>query len=93
MTTSPTLRQLEALRAVYEHRQKFDRAPTYRELCRVLGVRSTNGVSDLLRPLEKKGCLERDRTIARSMRVTDLGMRFLGEHLRRCHSCGAEVAA
>lgn len=93
MTTSPTLRQLEALRAVYEHRQKFDRAPTYRELGRVLGIRSTNGVNELLRLLEKRGCLERDAVLSRSMRVTKLGMRFLGEHLRRCHSCGAEVAA
>lgn len=48
-------------------------APTYREIGDALGIRSTNGVSDHVKALVKKGYLDRptDPGSARSIRLTD----------------------
>ncbi len=61
-----TDRQLEVLQAI---RQLSARGypPTYRELCRALGIRSNNGVRDHLRALETKGAITRVEKQARSI--------------------------
>ncbi len=50
-------------------------APSYREIGEQLGIRSTNGVSDHVRALERKGYLERvgGRGAARSLSLTTKG--------------------
>jgi repressor LexA len=48
--------------------------PSFREIADALGIRSTNGVSDHIKALERKGYLEREkggRARARAMRLTD----------------------
>jgi repressor LexA len=44
--------------------------PTLREICKFMGIRSTNGVSDHLRALKRKGYLERTRLKSRAMTLT-----------------------
>ena len=47
--------------------------PTYREIANALGMKSTNGVADHIKALEKKGYIEREagRGRARAMRLSD----------------------
>lgn len=67
---SPRQREiLEFLVATIDQSGVF---PSYREIGRALGIGSTNGVSDHLKALEKKGYVERvgGRGASRSMRLT-----------------------
>ncbi|MCP4804652.1 MAG: transcriptional repressor LexA [Proteobacteria bacterium] len=49
-------------------------APSFREIGDALGIRSTNGVADHIKALERKGWIERvgGRGRARSIRLTDM---------------------
>src|SRR3989449_5923317 len=45
--------------------------PTLREIGEYMGIRSTNGVNDHLRALERKGYLRREDMKSRALRVVD----------------------
>lgn len=45
--------------------------PTIREIGEKLGIRSTNGVNDHLKALERKGFLNRDKSKSRAIRLVD----------------------
>jgi repressor LexA len=53
--------------------------PTLREIGARMGIRSTNGVNDHLRALERKGYLTREDMKSRALRPTGLGQTTLGE--------------
>jgi repressor LexA len=53
--------------------------PTLREIGARMGIRSTNGVNDHLRALERKGYLTREDMKSRALRPTGLGSPALGE--------------
>ena len=53
--------------------------PTLREIGARMGIRSTNGVNDHLRALERKGYLTREDMKSRALRPTNLGSPALGE--------------
>jgi repressor LexA len=53
--------------------------PTLREIGARMGIRSTNGVNDHLRALERKGYLTREDMKSRALRPTGLGTQVLGE--------------
>lgn len=55
-----TARQAEAKDFILAHLRKHGFPPTIREVGKALGITSTNGVSDLLKALEKKGHVHRD---------------------------------
>jgi repressor LexA len=85
-------RQLQVLRLIAKG-LRAGRVPTIREIGEKLKIRSTNGVNDHLEALEKKGLLERgEHGKSRSITVTEIGWRQLGEFIRRCDYCGSEVA-
>lgn len=52
-----TSRQSEIRDFIIEHTESVGRAPSVREIGKHFGIRSTNGVSDHLRALERKGVL------------------------------------
>ena len=52
--------------------------PTLREIGARMGIRSTNGVNDHLRALERKGYLTREDMKSRALRPTSLGVQVLG---------------
>lgn len=52
--------------------------PTVREIGRALGIRSTNGVSDHLKALERKGYLERRGMKSRALVPTRLALAAVG---------------
>jgi repressor LexA len=74
-------RQREVLEFILSWHDQNGIAPSFREIGDHLGIRSTNGVSDHVRALERKGYLERvgDRGAARSLRVARKGRNRLPE--------------
>ncbi|MCB9665206.1 MAG: transcriptional repressor LexA [Alphaproteobacteria bacterium] len=67
-----TPRQREVLEFILAWNDQHGISPSFREIGDHLGIRSTNGVSDHVRTLERKGYLERvgDPGAARSLRVS-----------------------
>jgi repressor LexA len=53
--------------------------PTLREIGARMGIRSTNGVNDHLRALERKGYLTREDMKSRALRPTTLATQALGD--------------
>lgn len=53
--------------------------PTLREIGNHLGIKSTNGVNDHLRALERKGYLTREDMKSRTLRPTDLAYMEIGK--------------
>lgn len=74
----PTQRQIETLRAVHDHVVERGFAPSLREIGKAMGIRSTNGVNDHLRALERKGLIVCAPHAARSLAVTEWGLTVLG---------------
>jgi len=66
--TKLTSRQAKVLELIAEHIHKVGYPPTIRELGDALGIRSTNGVNDHLKALEKKGYLSREDAKSRTLR-------------------------
>jgi repressor LexA len=63
--------------------------PTLREIGARMGIRSTNGVNDHLRALERKGYLTREDMKSRALRPTNLATQAMGE----LEGVGLEVPA
>lgn len=63
-----TDRQIEVLEFIIEHIQGTGFPPTIREIGEELQIKSTNGVNDHLKALEKKGYLSREDAKSRAIR-------------------------
>jgi DNA-binding MarR family transcriptional regulator len=94
-----TERQLRVLVAIEQFIAARGYPPTVRALCEMLRLTSTNGVSEHLRALVRKGYLERDPAVPRGMRVvvasTKSGVAIAPRPLaktRPCMKCGTRVA-
>ena len=68
-----TDRQEEILEYIQRYIQTQGYPPTIREIGTAFGIRSTNGVNDHLKALEKKGFLSRDTLKSRAMRPIGAG--------------------
>lgn len=64
-----TARQQEILSFIEAHIAAIGWAPTVREIGTAFGIRSTNGVADHLRRLQRKGRLYIEPEKSRAMRV------------------------
>lgn len=64
-----TDRQEKILAFVQSFQEERGYPPSMREIGEQFGIRSTNGVSDHLRALERKGVLQRSGHLSRSLRV------------------------
>jgi repressor LexA len=65
--TGLTERQLEVLRFIARQIEEQGYPPTIREIGEALDIRSTNGVNDHLKALERKGFLSRDPVKSRAL--------------------------
>ena len=74
-----TTRQVEVLRAIARLREQMGIPPTVRELAGDLGIASTQGITDHLRALEKKGLIERRPLVSRGLFLTTAGRQLLGQ--------------
>lgn len=70
--TGLTDRQREILKAIRQFVQDRGYPPTLRELGKCFGIRSTNGVNDHLRALERKGYIMRRDMLSRGITLTAL---------------------
>lgn len=68
-----TLRQRMVLQFIADFRAQKGFAPTLREIGRHMGIRSSNGVNDHLRALERKGFIRREDVTARSIVLIGAG--------------------
>jgi repressor LexA len=66
-----TKRQAETLDYIRRSIEERGYPPTLREIGEHMGIRSTNGVNDHLRALERKGYLRREDMKSRALRVVD----------------------
>jgi repressor LexA len=73
-----TDRQLEVLRFIARQIEEAGYPPTIREIGEALDIRSTNGVNDHLKALEKKGFLARDPVKSRALIPTSAAREALG---------------
>ncbi len=81
MTQPLTPRQTEVLFTIRSFIRDNGFPPTLRELGDILGIKSTNGVNDHLKYMERKGVLELKRFTARGIRV--VGDEDLSPYLAR----------
>lgn len=63
-----TRRQQALLTAILDHDRAHGRPPTIREIGDAVGISSTNGVTDHLKALERKGYIERGDNQSRALR-------------------------
>ena len=75
--TNLTKRQWMVLDFIRVFIEANEYPPTLREIGEYMGIGSTNGVNDHLCALEMKGAVERDRRVARGIRLTPLGRGIL----------------
>jgi repressor LexA len=70
-----TKRQAQTLDYIRQSIEERGYPPTLREIGEYMGIRSTNGVNDHLRALERKGYLTREDMKSRALRVVDVNDR------------------
>ena len=73
-----TDRQLEVLRFIAREIEERGYPPTIREIGEALDIRSTNGVNDHLKALERKGFLSRDPVKSRALIPSPRARQALG---------------
>lgn len=78
MTTTLTDRQIEVLRFIVQQIEENGYPPTIREIGEALDIRSTNGVNDHLKALERKGFLARDPVKSRALIPAERAREVLG---------------
>ena len=71
-------RQKNMLRYIHRSLSDESRPPTIREIGGALDISSTSVVNYNLNRLTEKGLLERDRTVSRGLRLTDMAYEVLG---------------
>ena len=68
-----TPRQGQILAFIRAYIEREGCPPTLREIGDAMGIKSTHGVDDAVRALERKGCVEVRRRVARGIRVLQGG--------------------
>lgn len=71
MTVNLTYKELSVLEYIRRYTTERGYAPSMREISRDLGIRSMSMISWYLSKLEKAGRIKRDKSVARSIVVTD----------------------
>lgn len=71
MKTRLTERQNEAYEYIGSYMREHRKPPTLQEIGQALGIVSTNGVFKLLKALEQKGYIKREKHAARGMTLVD----------------------
>jgi LexA DNA binding domain len=77
-TPKLTVRQIETLRHVHDYMARNGMPPTIGDLVRLLGVKSDQGVIEILQRLEDRGMIERTPGQARGLRLTAEGCLMIG---------------
>lgn len=70
MSYGLTPRQLDALRYIAGHIEERGYSPSYRDICKALGLKSTGAVARIIDALEYRGHVTRIPDCARSLALT-----------------------
>lgn len=81
-----TQRQKEVLTSIRDAIEDSGYPPTIREIGDALGIKSTNGVNDHLKALERKGYIERGDAKSRAINLTAKAAAELGDPFGRAAS-------
>lgn len=81
-----TKRQVQVLRFIAEFWREHGYPPTLREIATHLGINSTNGVSDHLVALERRGLIRRAQFDSRGLTILRAGWAAIG--VFGCPMCG-----
>ena len=76
-----TPRQSQVFNFIKKHMRKEGYPPTLREIGQALGIRSTNGVNDHLKALERKGFIQREGNRSRSIHLLQKSPRSNAQNL------------
>lgn len=87
-----TTKQRTILLFIAEHIDQHGFPPTIRELGEGIGIRSTNGVNDHLKALEKKEYIVRSATKSRAITLTPTGLAETGADLERIREATQQPA-
>lgn len=87
-----TKRQEQTLDFIRESIRGHGYPPTLREIGEHMGIRSTNGVNDHLRALERKGYLRREDMKSRALRLVEDEPDPVGEEVVQIHVLGRVAA-
>jgi SOS-response transcriptional repressor LexA len=79
MSPHVTDRQKEILGVIHRCNETRGLSPSIREIGDTLSIRSTNGVNDHLKALQRKGLLTRESLTARSFKLTAAGLLAIGK--------------
>src|SRR5512138_629523 len=74
-----TRRQAQTLDYIRQSIEQRGYPPTLREIGEYMGIRSTNGVNDHLRALERKGYLRREDMKSRALKLVEDAASFKGQ--------------
>jgi len=86
-------RQAEVLRAIGRSLRERGYAPTWREICEALGIKSTNGAHQHLMRLQAKGYLRCDSMRSRAIAITEAGFAWLDSDLAAATRLAPEEGA
>lgn len=86
-----TARQEQVLRFIKHSITERGYPPTLREIGAHMGIRSTNGVNDHLRALERKGYLTREDMKSRALRPCDMDLGSLNKNKANDEGAGDMV--
>jgi SOS-response transcriptional repressor LexA len=75
-------KRLEILKAIYEHIEKSGYPPTIRELCELVGLKSTSTVHSYIRKLKEEGYLFSEETYPRTLVITEKGLELLNVEIK-----------
>lgn len=64
-----TEREKDVLEAIIDYIEQNEYIPTVREICEVVGLKSTSTAHGHLKSLEKKGYIERKENFPRALRI------------------------
>lgn len=71
--------QEKILRFIFRYGEDRGRAPSYREIQDGVGLKTTSAVSYQVRKLEEMALIEREKYVARSLRLTEKTLALLGK--------------
>lgn len=73
----PTKRELTTLRTLHQYRERKGWMPSFRDLGKEIGSKSTNWTRLLIEGLERKGLIDRLPNQSRAIRITAKGREWL----------------
>lgn len=70
-------KRLGILEVIYEHTERSGYPPTIRELCKLVGIKSTSTIHSHIRKLKEQGYIFSEETYPRTLVITEKRLELL----------------